>query len=253
MKKDTPSSAFKLEIPEYYNFAHDVIDRRGLEERTRLAMIWVSDRGGSRKLTFWDFMVTSNRVANFLKSIGLRKGARVRLMMPRIPSVGRYSALGAMKLGSSFCRPRFSISAREIAFRLQLPRGSRRVITDEPNAEKIDQVREEFISVTEFIALWSSRAGLARVLGRSRPLLPNSASGWANRLDSHDRSRGLLYFTSGTTGSQKMVMHDQAYACAPGDRATMARADSNSAFTADRDRYSLETGLGSSLRTVDPG
>ena len=74
MKHDIPSSTFKLEIPEYYNFAYDVIDRRGLEERTRLAMIWVSDRGASRKLTSTSSIlstvsrrhyITANRLLNY--------------------------------------------------------------------------------------------------------------------------------------------------------------------------------------------
>jgi len=226
MKHDIQLSPFKLEIPEYYNFAYDVIDRRGLEERTRLAMIWVSDRGGNRKLTFWDFMVNSNRLANFLKSIGLRKGDRVLLMMPRIPEWW-YSALGAMKLGVVFLPTAVSISAREIAFRCNTA-GVKAVITDAPNAEKIDQVRDDLATVTEFIAL-----------GGPRPLWRDfwSEVGPSSRhcvwLGKPPRTRAsdpvVLYFTSGTTGEPKMVLHDQTYALA--HRVTAQRwhgLDSNS-------------------------
>ena len=43
---------FSLEVPDYYNFGFDVIDRLALEDRNRLAMIWVNQEGNEKTFTF---------------------------------------------------------------------------------------------------------------------------------------------------------------------------------------------------------
>ena len=43
-----------IEVPEYYNFAYDVVDKWAEKERNRLAMIWVNQQGRERKLTYFD-------------------------------------------------------------------------------------------------------------------------------------------------------------------------------------------------------
>ncbi|MDY5696324.1 MAG: hypothetical protein SPK75_08125, partial [Victivallales bacterium] len=52
-----------IEVPEYYNFAYDVVDKWAEKERNRLAMIWVNQQGRERKLTYFDFSRLSNQAA----------------------------------------------------------------------------------------------------------------------------------------------------------------------------------------------
>ena len=65
---------FRWEVPEYYNFAFDVVDRWG-EDVEKLAMLWVNERGDEKHLTFHDFTMRSNQVGNALRTMGLRKSA----------------------------------------------------------------------------------------------------------------------------------------------------------------------------------
>ena len=74
-----------IEVPEYYNFAYDVVDTWAEKERNRLAMIWVNQQGRERKLTYFDFSRLSNQAANLLFKHGVSKGDRVFIMLPRIP------------------------------------------------------------------------------------------------------------------------------------------------------------------------
>ena len=75
---------FKLEEPEYYNFAFDVVDKWALD-RTKLALVWADTAGKTiRKYTFWDLSKMSNKFANVLISLGIKKGDKVFVMVPKI-------------------------------------------------------------------------------------------------------------------------------------------------------------------------
>ncbi|MCI0785859.1 MAG: acyl-CoA synthetase, partial [Chloroflexi bacterium] len=59
-----------LEVPEYFNFAFDVVDKRA-EDRTKLALISLDPSGDvAQHHAFWDLKVQSDRFANVLKSLG---------------------------------------------------------------------------------------------------------------------------------------------------------------------------------------
>ena len=89
---------FTWEIPEYYNFGFDVVDKWA-EDRTKLALISI-DRTGrhDRYHTFFDLSRDSDLFAAVLQKIGLKKGDRVLVILQSIPEW--YIALIAMtKLG----------------------------------------------------------------------------------------------------------------------------------------------------------
>src|SRR5918992_5762711 len=75
---------FRWDVPGHYNFAFDVVDRWG-EDAEKLAMLWVNERGDEKRLTFGDFTARSNQVANALRTLGIRKGDRILIMLPRVP------------------------------------------------------------------------------------------------------------------------------------------------------------------------
>ena len=63
--------------PENFNFAYDVVDELALKKPDKLAMAWVSKEHVRRDFTFFDIAVNSCKVANYLTSLGIRKGDRV--------------------------------------------------------------------------------------------------------------------------------------------------------------------------------
>ena len=77
--------SFKLDVPEYFNFAFDVVDRWA-EDHTKLALISVDPTGEqAQRHSFWDLKVQSNQFANLLRGLGVAKGERALVMVPRIP------------------------------------------------------------------------------------------------------------------------------------------------------------------------
>src|SRR6266498_4419929 len=94
-------ASFRLEVPEVYNYARDVVDAWAAREPGKLALLAVGPDGGNpRRFSCAELAASSNRAANFLASLGVRKGDPVFVMLPRIPEW--YDVvLGCIKLGRS--------------------------------------------------------------------------------------------------------------------------------------------------------
>ena len=71
---------FRIDAPENFNFAYDVMDVLAEEQPDKMAMLWTNVEGEERSFTFEDFRVLSNQCANFFSSLGIRKGDMVMLI-----------------------------------------------------------------------------------------------------------------------------------------------------------------------------
>ena len=79
---DKEYAAFKWEVPEYFNFAGEVIDKWAANP-DKLAMLWVDDEGHEVRKTFRDLSLASKRLANVLTAQGVRRDDVVLLILPR--------------------------------------------------------------------------------------------------------------------------------------------------------------------------
>ena len=194
----------RIEVPEYYNFGFDVVDRWA-EDRTKLALISVDPTGEkAEQHSFWDLKVLSNKFANLLRELGLGKGDRVFIMLPRIPAW--YVALvGMMKLGvlpmpaTTLCTP------RDIEYRVNLAEAAA-VITDPENATKVETAAGACPSLKYLVMVGGDKRGWIS--------FDEKMAEASTRLENVERTRSndpmLIYFTSGTVGYPKMVLHTQA-------------------------------------------
>ena len=64
--------SFQLEVPEYFNFATDVIGKWA-SDPTKPAMLWIGPHGEERGLTFAYFAEYSSRAANAFSKLGINK------------------------------------------------------------------------------------------------------------------------------------------------------------------------------------
>ena len=201
---DVASRDFKLDVPEHYNFGFDVVDSWA-EDHTKLALISVDAPGGhAQKHTFWEMKELSNRFANLLRGLGVGKGDRAFIMAPRIPE-WYVATLGMIKLGvvpmpaTTLCTP------HDIEYRINRAEASV-AITDLENASKVEEVVAKCPSLKHIVLVDGKKRGWVN----SEEELPNMSS----RLDDIEPTRSddplLIYFTSGTVGPPKMVLHTQA-------------------------------------------
>ena len=88
---------FEWTVPEYFNFGA-TIDHFA-EDPQRVALLWEDQEGRRARLTFADLRSQSNRIANILEGVGLRRGDPVLLVLPRI-SLWQAAYIGALKAGA---------------------------------------------------------------------------------------------------------------------------------------------------------
>jgi acyl-coenzyme A synthetase/AMP-(fatty) acid ligase len=190
---------FRWDVPEYYNFAVDVVDRWG-EDAEKLAMVWVNERGDEERLTFRRFTVRSNQVANALRTMGIRKGDRILIMLPRVPEWWEV-VLGMMKIGAISMPGTTLLTPKDVAYRIQSAEAAA-VITDEEGALKVEQVVNECPTLRLKILLGAEREGWVNYTR-----VVTSAMTDLRREPTRADEPMMIYFTSGTVGYPKMVLH----------------------------------------------
>jgi len=192
--------SFRWPTATHFNFATDVVDRWAADPDL-VAMRWIGD-AADRAFTFRHFAERSDRLANALEELGLVAGDRVLVVLPRV--VEWWEALLGLEKARCVAMPGTTLlTTKDIAYRLEAAEASA-IITDAANADKVDAVSpvpklKAKIVVGPQRPGWSTYEMLVTKASPKRAAQPTPA---------HEPS--LLYFTSGTTGYPKMVVHTHA-------------------------------------------
>ena len=192
------------------NIVHNTLDRYGLSAHP--AIIWEGEDGPPREISFAELHAQTNQLANYLKSLGLRKGDRVALCMPMAPEVVTV-VYACLKLGLIVV-PIFSgFGAGAIATRLQ-DSGAAVVFTGDilqrrgkrqDLESKVREAAAKAPSVRQ-VVVYPYDTGWSKML---RSLSPVCAT---ESLDSEHPA--FILYTSGTTGKPKGCVHTHAGALA---------------------------------------
>ncbi len=208
---DEAFRTFSIDVPEYFNFGYDVIDAWAKKDRNKLAMIWVNQEGDEKKYTFRDLMNHSNQAANILLKFGINKGDRIMLMLPRVPEWWIF-VIAIIKLGAVVCPCPTLLTSKDIKYRINAGK-FKMVITDMENSGKFEDICEACPSLQNRMLVDGEQQGWS-----SYPmelLFPAPVSHRKVSMPTENRTRStdpmLIYFTSGTTGEPKMVLHDNAH------------------------------------------
>jgi len=198
---------FHLEVPEYFNFATDVIGKWA-SDPNKLAMLWIGQHGEEEHISFAHFAERSSRAANAFAKLGIQKGDRVLVMLPRIPEWWE-SVLGLMKLGAIPIPCTTLLTPKDIQFRAEIAEAAA-FVTDNEGAVKFDQVRSECPTV-KVTVLADHYAGAAEREGWTNfERIVDEASPEFTGPKTRNDDACLVYFTSGTVGYPKMVLHTHA-------------------------------------------
>lgn len=200
-------AGFKWNVPEYYNFGFDVVDKRA-EDRTKLALLSLSEDQRPTFHTFYELKVLSDQFANILIRNGIKKGDHVLIILQSIPE-WYVAMIGMIKLGVIPMPGTHMLTEKDIVYRLTRAEGVA-VITDFKHADVIDKAAAQCPTLRTKIVVRGSRNGwlsFEEEMAKSPLVLDHTK---IEKTKSSDPM--YLFFTSGTTGNPKMVLHTQAYA-----------------------------------------
>ena len=200
---------FRWEVPDGFNFGRDVVDRFAATDPARPALLWRDAAGRERRLAFGEVREGSDRVARGLHDLGLRPGEPVIVMLPRVPE-WQLALLGALKAGALVIPSSTILRPKDVAYRAQHSGATCLVTTDE-QAAALEPARGELAGLRQRIALrtpdgpplpggWLDWEELLRAAEARPPEVATRASDPA-----------LVYYTSGTTGPPKAVLHAHGY------------------------------------------
>lgn len=203
---------FRLNVPEDFNFAHDVVDWYADNEPDRLALVWCNDKHEDLILSFRELRRRADQTANFFKSRGVGKGDAVMLCLK-----GRWHfwtcLIALHKLGAIAVPATHMMQTKNVVYRLERLRF--KMILAAHEATLMENIREALRETGQRIDLacvdgpvdgWED---FNRLVEKCPDVFPRPPKGSPEATSL--REYMLLYFTSGTTGFAKMIQFDYAY------------------------------------------
>jgi acetyl-CoA synthetase len=201
---------FKVNVPENFNFAFDVVDEISAKTPDKIAMVWCDDNGEEAIFTFAQMRDYSNKAANFFISSGIKKGDTVMLILKR-----RYEfwfcIMGLCKIGAITIPATHLLTAKDVVYRANAADIKMIVsVNDDVVVKHIEDSLPKSPSLVQKALVDANREGWLNLTEGIE-----AASGSFARPQGDDANKNedmmLLYFTSGTTGMPKMVNHNYIY------------------------------------------
>lgn len=184
-------------LPEMYNFTTDCVESQARTRPEAPALWWVSEDGHQHlHLSFADVARQGRKASAFFHDQGIRKGDRVVVILQRVPQWW-YAMLGLIRLGAVPIPGTPLLTAKDISYRLEIAQ-VKAIITDAPGAAKVESFDGIKLIVGPGLPGWTDFDSGFAAAPDDMPVQPTRAT-----------DPGIVYFTSGTSGDAKMVLHSQ--------------------------------------------
>ena len=204
----TPTS-IKFKNTENFNFAFDLVDALAEKEPQKLAMLHISQDKTERRFTFKDIKKASAQCANYFKSLGIKKGDRVMLVLKRHYQFW-FAMLGLNKLGAIAIPAPNQLQAHDFEYRFQSAGINTVLCTADGNtAHQIELAATTCPELKNFLIVNGEREGW-RTFDEEYPLYSSHYTRGEDAPGGDDLM--LMFFTSGTTGYPKIAAHNYKYA-----------------------------------------
>lgn len=197
---------YELMVPEKFNFARDVVDAWAEADEHKRALVWLNDRGERREFTFKEISELSKKAANYLSSLGLRKGDRVMTLLKRNWQYW-VTAVACHRMGVVIIPASVQLATKDIVYRVNAAQIKAIIATDDAWSQK--QVEDSVPQCPSLQHILLARGGKEGWLDYDRGI--EEAPAEFTMPDIVNTDVLVCYFTSGTTGMPKLVVHDQTY------------------------------------------
>jgi acetyl-CoA synthetase len=190
---------FAWEVPASYNLAADTLDKH---EPDRPAMRYVSDDGREERYTFGDMRQLTDRTANALRGLGVQRGDRVAVMAPASPEIAA-AFLATYKCEAILLSMSVLYGDESIVYRLNDSQ-AKVLVTSAAHRDRMAALLDQAPTVEQLVVVGGS--------GReSFEELTRAASDHYETPATDPDTPAQLYYTSGTTGLAKGILHAHRY------------------------------------------
>ncbi len=200
--------SIKFHDEDKFNFAFDIIDELGRKYPDKLAMLHIADDLTERRFTFKDIKEASSQAANYFKSLGIKKGDRVLLVLKRNYQFW-LAILGLHKLGAVAIPATNQLVVHDYEYRFNSAGVSAVIATADGKAtENIDEAQKNSPTLQVKIVANGKKDGWHNF---------DEEFGLFSRrfVRDDDTACGddpmIMFFTSGTTGYPKIAVHSHKY------------------------------------------
>ena len=194
---------------ENFNFAFDLVDELAKKEPKKLAMLHISEDKKESRFSFDDMRRASNQCANYFKSIGIKKGDRVMLVLKRHYQFW-FAMLGLNKLGAIAIPASNQLLSHDFEYRFNAAGISAVICTaDGDSAAEADKAAVNCPDIAHKIIVNGKRDGW-RCFDEEYTMFSSRYAREENAPGGDDLM--LMFFTSGTSGYPKIAAHNYKYA-----------------------------------------
>lgn len=202
---------FEVNMPENFNFGYDIVDELARTKPDKTAIVWCNDSGDEKIISFAEVKRMSDKTANALKALGIKKGDVVMAMLKRRYEYW-YLTIAMHKLGAILIPATHLLTVKDLVYRINAADVKMVIVAEDGQlCDYIDEAHAKTDGVLQIKALLNG--------GRDGYLDFNSLVNDAPEAferptgDQATNSKDIMiaYFTSGTTGMPKMVAHDYLY------------------------------------------
>jgi len=201
---------YKLTVPKDFNFGFDIVDGWAKRDSSKRALVWCDDHGHEKVLTFEEIRRLSNKAAHFFRSLGIRKGTRVMLILRR-----RWEywicAVALHKLGAPIVPATIQLTSKDIVYRANAAMAEAVVCVNDPFVvQQMELAKPDCPTIRHLVLVNGEREGWHSFSQSIEPF-PDELERPTGEEEIKLTDTMLIYFTSGTTGMPKMVNHNFIY------------------------------------------
>ncbi len=202
---------YALTIPENFNFAYDIVDEWARLDADKPALVWTNDEGQEKRFSFGEVKRLSDKAANMFKARGIGKGDMVMLMLKQRPEVW-FCLLGLHKIGAVAIPATYQLTGKDIVYRANAADIRMICAADDPEVVRhVDEARPNCRTLVHTSILGDYIPPGWVSLRKDLDAAPEAWTRPAGAEGTTNRDPMLMYFSSGTTGMPKMILHDFDY------------------------------------------